>query len=370
MNCEVCKTTYTVSQHFECMETFIDYPDNQVVTDLINRKREVFAYLVRVIKSQILRPERFTPIPSWFAKTPTTPATLGAPLDNQSRYLDLEGFKSAAAMINSAVLCTKNFANDRELLMYVGESSYMLLRFMVLRNPLKLEHVSIGGWEQFKVTWDETTEQKFERSGQKPEYLYHGSPLSNWQSIMINGLKVTSGTAWMSTGAAYGNGIYASDTLTISYSYSCGQASVVIGVYEIYEPQKYLKATGYFVVPTEDLMLLRYLIYIPTSNAGKIVALDQQLKQQWDTKGTNKAAAIVSKQKKIEVRISREITLLQSNAADVTRVSASEIKVVMKGCTHNIVFPFMFPFSAPIISGSAPMDHSWSPKSTVLDLLI
>jgi len=39
-------------------------------------------------------------------------------------------------------------------------------------------------------------------------YAYHGSPLFKWYSIIRNGLRVLSRTALMSTGAAFGDGIY------------------------------------------------------------------------------------------------------------------------------------------------------------------
>jgi hypothetical protein len=53
-------------------------------------------------------------------------------------------------------------------------------------------------------------ESKFQKlkSEKGSFWAFHGSAFSNWHSILRIGLKNYSGTALMSTGAAFGNGIY------------------------------------------------------------------------------------------------------------------------------------------------------------------
>lgn len=354
MDCYICKSEYTYNDHFGCMEV-LTYDGDTVVVDLLNKKPEVFGFLLRVLKSQVNKPDRFLPFPTWFKK---------------DDILNMDLFKETVEKIKPQILFEYGFENDRLLQNYVGEDAYMLLRFMILSCPINLEHVKINAWEQFKVTWEDTVEQKFEMPGKKPQYLYHGSPLSNWQSILRNGLKVTSGTSWMTTGAAFGKGIYASDTLNVSYGYSCTQSGpIVIGVYEIYEPSQYKKSIGIYVIPNENLMLLRYLIYVDNPTKQNIVSVDSQLKEIWNTKSVNKASAIVAKQKKAESRIRREIQILKDNGCNVTIINNTEITVVLGKFTYVIIFPFLFPFSAPIIKDIGCIRELWTPKSTVYDFL-
>jgi hypothetical protein len=51
-------------------------------------------------------------------------------------------------------------------------------------------------------------------------FVWHGSGLGNWHNIVRFGLKNMSGTAFQSSGAAYGPGIYAAHDSTTSYGYS------------------------------------------------------------------------------------------------------------------------------------------------------
>jgi ubiquitin-protein ligase len=103
-------------------------------------------------------------------------------------------------------------------------------------------------------------------------YLYHGSPFHCWYSIIKNGLKVMSGTEFMTTGAAYGNGIYLSNQLAVSYGYAIPMAPfnyTMIGLFQVTEdPQKFLKTTGIYVVPTEKILVLRTLIKINKISTG------------------------------------------------------------------------------------------------------
>lgn len=64
-----------------------------------------------------------------------------------------------------------------------------------------------------------------------------------------------SGTEFMTTGAAYGNGIYLSDHLATSHGYARQTPPFnysMIGLFQVTEnPQKYLKSPSIYVAPTE-----------------------------------------------------------------------------------------------------------------------
>lgn len=51
-------------------------------------------------------------------------------------------------------------------------------------------------------------------------FLFHGSSLQNWHSILRLGLKNFSNTKYMSHGAAYGPGVYFSNNINVSSQYT------------------------------------------------------------------------------------------------------------------------------------------------------
>ena len=51
-------------------------------------------------------------------------------------------------------------------------------------------------------------------------FAFHGSAAENWYSILRNGLRSMSNTTYMSTGAAYGEGIYFSGNISTSFQYA------------------------------------------------------------------------------------------------------------------------------------------------------
>ncbi len=99
-------------------------------------------------------------------------------------------------------------------------------------------------------------------------YLFHGSPLGNWHSILRNGLKNMSNTAYMSSGAASGSGVYLSDDIRVSYGYGgLGSKISCVAVIEILEdPETYkVRVSSHFVVPKDEILVARYLYKVAGS---------------------------------------------------------------------------------------------------------
>lgn len=99
-------------------------------------------------------------------------------------------------------------------------------------------------------------------------YLFHGSTLKNWYSIMMNGLKVFSNTPRMANGAAHGPGIYLSNDLSVSQGYATKQHfditnnyNYVVGVFEVVGKEETYGKNNIFVVPDEKLLCLKYIIW-------------------------------------------------------------------------------------------------------------
>lgn len=352
--------------HFKCLELRYDYPENRIVCDTLIRKPDIFLFLFEILKSQIIYPERFIPIPEWFAT---------------DGKIDMDRVTIATNIITISWR-TAGAENDMDLIkkLELPLDVYMLARFMILSCPLQLECVnkvfSATSIQQYKVTWNECTEQQWEKSGEGrvPEYLYHGSRVSNWYSILRNGIKVMSGTTWMSAGAAHGTGIYCSNDLALSWGYSQGgYGPIIIGVYEIWNSAIYKKTTNIFVIPDENKLRLRYLIYMPNSTNVNVGVLNSIMRDNWLKVGANKAAATEKTRIKINARILKETKLLQDAGlpTDNTECLITEYN----GLHIKIMFPHQFPFSPPSIIYSVEGEEvqidtsNWNPRSSVLECI-
>lgn len=191
-------------------------------------------------------------------------------------------------------------------------------------------------------------------------YLYHGSPFHCWYSIIKNGLKVMSGTEFMTTGAAHGNGIYLSDQLTTSYSYARAMAPFpysMIGLFQVLEnPETYKKTPGIFVVPNEKILILRTLIKINkvVKSYASFTQIDNYfIRQRTVDKGISDKNLIALKNK----RLSAELKLLEkkSDKYKVTNYSDEqeipwEIELYVKDNIYKIeVFFHNYPLSPPLL---------------------
>jgi poly [ADP-ribose] polymerase 16 len=79
-------------------------------------------------------------------------------------------------------------------------------------------------------------------------YAYHGSKLSNWYSIVHNGLQNMSGTKHMSSGAIYGRGAYFATELNVSRMFTQGaQYSGWSGAQHVGMPE-YLEVVGCYQI--------------------------------------------------------------------------------------------------------------------------
>lgn len=142
----------------------------------------------------------------------------------------------------------------------------------------------------YKVKYEDENKRKITNN---PELhrLFHGSTSQNWFSIFFNGLKTgTKNNKLFLNGAAYGTGIYLSNTTTYSYSYSTSYnnnfikldsvifdnkqineelSSNILGVFALNKNKdKYYKTSQIFVVPPTDEseIMLEYLITFTNSN--------------------------------------------------------------------------------------------------------
>jgi hypothetical protein len=183
--------------------------------------------------------------------------------------------------------------DDEQIIAKFNKKFYALLKFIVLSNNAQLRCEKIGSTGKpdeipdiyndviyFEVIPDIIKQNAFPH--ENPDYLFHGSAIENWYSILRNGLKNYSGTSSMAHGAAYGNGIYFASNISTSLGY-IGSSGIngydAIGVVQILDKDKYRKTAPAFgvseiyVVPDESVQLLKYIVTIPkTRNHGYSIA--------------------------------------------------------------------------------------------------
>ncbi|GLJ56072.1 hypothetical protein SUGI_1203760 [Cryptomeria japonica] len=163
---------------------------------------------------------------------------------------------------------------------------YKILRYVLFTNRLSLCLVQEdhrfnvhGSLYQFAVFYNSESELKFadRRKAEGSIFAFHGSSLSNWYSIIRNGLKCLSGTKYMSAGMAFGEGIYLSTEMDHSLSYSTSlvwknKDYSVVALCEIFSGQNYIAPNKreYLVVPpkNENDIVIRYLIVFNKSKAA------------------------------------------------------------------------------------------------------
>lgn len=190
-------------------------------------------------------------------------------------------------------------------------------RELASNNLMKKNMSTENDIEYFNISYSSEIEEEIKSkldTKTKYYYLYHGSPFYCWYSIIKTGLKVMSNTEFMTTGAVYGAGIYLSDHLNVSFGYArqCSPFNYsMIGLFQVIEnPQTYLKATSFYVVPNEKLLVLRSLIKINKishSSNNAFSSIDNYfIRERTIDKDTNDKNLISVKNK----RLSAELKLI------------------------------------------------------------
>ncbi len=153
--------------------------------------------------------------------------------------------------------------NDEAIAAAVGRQFYRVMRYILLTNSLNFQidfQDEANNFICFKISNPYVLEDEFRSQVAKvstTHLKYHGSPIGNWFSLIAMGIKNYSNTPDMRCGAAFGSGIYLSNT----YSFSKGYSDGVVGVYEVLgHVNDYKKTSQIWVVPDESKLLLRYLV--------------------------------------------------------------------------------------------------------------
>lgn len=200
----------------------------------------------------------------------------------------------------------------KKSLLYKDKLLWPLLRWIVSTNrsyliPLRSQQEKFEGVPssfQFKfVSYTPEREYMFQELSRKNNncgsiFAWHGSPIANWHTILRTGLKNMSNTKNMRNGAVYGNGIYLAPNSGTSYWYCepsrsdtwplsmfnksdyygrkistnqdkyntkhTGHGLYCLALCEILNHPKLKSPEPYFVVPTQQWVMIRYLFVFNT----------------------------------------------------------------------------------------------------------
>lgn len=256
--------------------------------------------------------------------------------------------KNEISKSNLSINTIAESKNDIELIRKIGSNSYAIINNAISDNFFSMSTINnfstevLGGGIKRLNTDSESTNPfdsdkikfigfnysyEIENTFKKENFLFHGTSLHSWYPIIKNGLKVMSGTEFQVNGAVYGNGVYFSDSFSMSLSYSSRQTSSfypesntnsktdtykVVGVFEINDSvEKFKKTQGIYVVNDDKIMLLRYLIIINSDFSGDLQQIsDYFVKYLGSINKSNEKKSFNIKNK----RLGAELKMLGSNS--------------------------------------------------------
>ena len=257
-------------------ESKVKVIDNRII-DTFTKDPNVTEFLIQVLISGTTHPKQekiFNPLP-------ILPGINN--LSELKKILDDEIEKN-----NLNIKNFKECRSDIELYRKIGSTAYGIINNAISDNYFSMNTIKKFSTEVLAssqrlslnsnsngeiISIFDTEEVKFigfnysyeiENTFKKENFLFHGTPLCSWYPIVKNGLKVMSGTEFQANGAAYGNGVYFSDSFQFSLGYSNrGSEKSIVGIFEINDCiEKYKKSPSIYVVNNDKIMLLRYLVIV------------------------------------------------------------------------------------------------------------
>lgn len=344
--------------------------------------------------------------------------------------------------VSKIVSIIERCKNDYEIIENLGQKTYKLIKFAIKSNKTNIRPCAIinnfvintqynkgytkknyqediKNFVQFEVTHHPQIEEDFKKQVKQSGnlFLFHGSSYDNWYSIMRNGLKIMSNTKLMTTGAAYGTGIYLSNDINLSLGYT-GNNTCIFGVYEVLNiPSKLHHSGTIFVAKDEKMLLLRYLFIPPSQNFMRQLNLNKVLndKFSYTIKEEKKAVAqksnnlrtrrLLKEYKKIyilnPIKAGFRIELAEEDNFDVWKIFITNFennpkikqdleRIGIREIEMEIIFPERYPIEPPFIrivsprfvyrtghitsGGSICMEvltnSSWSPMYSLESLIV
>jgi len=252
--------------------------------------------------------------------------------------------------------------NDKELARY-SMDTYQLLRFIIKSGPFDITIAQTNvNITIYKINHMSSIKKEFAKKHNDDYcYMFHGSASDCWHSIIRNGIKIMSDTSFQFNGKVHGNGIYMSSSYSYAKTYSRFEPSqsAIVGVYQVCRQRdQYKKTDIIYVVPTNDLCQLKYLIVTTNSNQlsqQSIEWIDRYFAENLIV-NTKKEKAKMKKvgSKKLMIEYNNlmkqsvyKIELVDSNIMEWIVSNGNNVKL-------HITFPEDYPFSPPFIRILSP----------------
>lgn len=196
--------------------------------------------------------------------------------------LSIDRMKEIMTDLPSLKDILENCSKDEDIQKFVGDEPYKLLRWIILSNRSQLyclpDQLKPKIFEKNCVIFmtllsSPSKDEKFNaiKSTYGSMFLFHGSDLTRWHSILRNGLVNASGTSLEKNGHNFGNGIYFSRESDVSKAYSpayfnryinscLGQAMSVIGLCEVAKSPDLKDQGRVHTLQDESAVVVRFII--------------------------------------------------------------------------------------------------------------
>ena len=333
-DCDSCKNEY-----------YTLVTDNRIM-NLYSQDPHVFMFLLNIFISGLDHPkveQTFKPLPymPYITNINELKKIIPQELRIQNHIKLMDKFNSSS--------------DDLELYTKLDPYSYGIIKNAISNNYFSMssrENVIKDSSVIFiHINYSAEIENKFQQN----YYLFHGTCIYSWYPIIKNGLKVMSGTEFQANGAAYGNGIYFSDSFQFSLGYSQNRTTCsdsVVGVFEILEdPIKYKKVPNIFVIANDTILLLRSLVIIKQGSKISSDITNYFIKELPLQKKINKFSIGMLKNKRLDSeykKISNEIFISDIKIIDHTKWELEFVKIKNKSIRIELIFS-NYPISPPII---------------------
>lgn len=282
---DIISEQYATCGNEECYYKIEDIPINNEVIEYMKKNNDTIYILltsaIYAIKST-RKYDIFEPFPTNFLlsdikmKRGELSKLSGTDYNKYKDFKKIDSCIELIGNIDTFIEKIESFYTDTEIIQNYGYDVYKFIRFILLSNKLHLtvdnSLIDDKKTKIYKISYDFIQEEEFNKlKNNESCYLYHGSGIENWYSIMRNGLKILSKTSLMTTGAVHGNGIYMSDSFSFSSGYCKNTDKLIMGVYEVVgNRDKYKKTTNIYVINDTELIKLRYLIVYDYNNTTKL----------------------------------------------------------------------------------------------------
>lgn len=302
--CVICDTTLayemlkpSICDSALCTFSSEQYGLGQDVSAMLQYSPEVFDLLISATAAITARAisrsadgDRFSPFPSGVEVSDRT-NKMKTFMNGSSNNYQLIGEVLAKLPSVREMAKAPNTAALRASLDLLHPLAFPLLRWILTSNrthlaKLKPEETisSVPTSHQYLMLSATPARERIfqQRKAQYGSFwAFHGSGFFNWHAILRTGLRNLSGTALMSTGAVYGNGIYLAPESGTSIGYAQESSGWNLSLHGNSSDQYRCMAlcevvnagytaNPYYVIPKEEDIVTRYLFIFPPSETSRM----------------------------------------------------------------------------------------------------